>query len=59
MKHIRNDKNNGVYLCPKRNIEVTGPKLLKKMSSHSNTNELIFNRTWTQISSMQQLSLSV
>ncbi len=28
MKHIRNDKNNGVYL-DHENKEITGPKLIK------------------------------
>ena len=59
MKHSRNGKNCGIYICPKSNTEITGPKLLKNIGSHDNKKELIFNRTWTQISSMQQLSLSV
>jgi hypothetical protein len=59
MKHSRNEKNCGIYICPKSNIEIKGPKLLKNMGSYDNKKELIFSRTWTQISSMQQLSLSV
>jgi hypothetical protein len=59
MQHVRNENNHGIYICPKSNAEVTGPKLLKNMATHNIKNELIFNRTWTQISSMQQLSLSV
>lgn len=59
MKHIRNDKNSGIWFCPVKQIEVTGPKLLKSMSEPDpvichQQNEKIFNRTWHQISSMQQ-----
>lgn len=59
MKHIRNEKDYGIYLCPTKKMEVTGPKLLKSMPAHKGKNNLIFNRSWTQISEMQQMSLSV
>ena len=64
MKHIRNTKDHGIWFCPKKQTEVTGPKLVNMDTiiapdmNRPKANNLIFNRTWGEISNLQ-LKLSV